>query len=142
MRRLLKLLDLPIAERWLLAEVGLMLLVVRVGLWLVPLGWLRRGLAGRLARSARPYVPPERIAWAVNTIAAYIPAESCLTRAVAGQALLARHGMPARLAIGVAKDARGRLVAHAWLYIDGHVLIGGDPGDLYTPLPNIEDLLW
>jgi hypothetical protein len=138
MRRLRRLAELPAAERWLLAEAALAVLVVRVGLWLVSFRRLCSWLDRLSTWQARTHFPPERIAWAVIGVSYYIPAASCLTQALAAKALLARRGVAARLRIGVAKDAQQTLAAHAWLEVAGHALIGGAILQEYTPLPDLE----
>ena len=143
MRRLARLRALAPAERRLLIEAALAVAAVRVGLWLLPFRAMRRAGerlgswgAGRRARGQATH-SPERIAWAVAVVSQYIPRASCLTRALAAEALLARRGYPAQLRIGVAKGLGGRLEAHAWLERDGQVLIGGAIHERYTALPNI-----
>jgi hypothetical protein len=44
----------------------------------------------------------------------YVPGAHCLARSFAAHLLLAQHGHPARMQIGVRKHD-GRLDAHAWL---------------------------
>jgi hypothetical protein len=84
----------------------------------------------------------EKIAWAVAVASRYVPAATCLTQALAGQILLAQHGEPALLQIGVAKNEAGKLEAHAWVESRGRIIIG-DSEELfrYTRLPSMEGLL-
>jgi hypothetical protein len=79
---------------------------------------------------------PERIAWAVEKVARIVPRTTCLTQALAVQALLSRIGYASQLSIGVAKDKKGQLVAHAWVKSQGKVVIGGSEFK-YTPLANL-----
>lgn len=137
MRRLRKLVELPAAERWLLAEAALAVVLVRLGLWLLPFRLLRRGLGRLSTRHVSTHFSPERIAWAVMIVSSYIPATTCLTQALAAQALLSWRGVSAWLRIGVAKDARGQFAAHAWVEVGGRVLIGGSIRERYTPLPDL-----
>ncbi len=55
----------------------------------------------------------EATVWAVAVETAYVPAASCLTKALAGQVLLHRHNASALLRIGVAKDEQGVFQAPA-----------------------------
>jgi hypothetical protein len=155
MRRARKLLALPAADRWLLAHATFLVVAVRLGLWLLPFRIVRRlivSVSGSGTSSdgnaTRPLAPsgsggwgvkatPERIAWAVNVASQYVPAAACLSRALAAEVLLAWHGYPAQLRIGVAKGARGQLEAHAWLEREGQILIGGAVHDRFRPLPNL-----
>ena len=74
-----------------------------------------------------------RIAWAVAVAARYIPASKCLVQAIAGRNLLASYGFPADIHIGVAKDSKNWLSAHAWVEVEGKTVIGGDTA-AYAPL--------
>jgi hypothetical protein len=150
MSRARKFLALPAPDRRLLAEAALLVGAARLGLWLLPF----RALPGLLAKVAgRPSpplsqprergrggegLPAERIAWAVAVVSSYVPAATCLTQALAAQALLARRDCPAQLRIGVARGAHGQLEAHAWLDVDGQAVIGGAISGRFTPLPNIK----
>ena len=84
----------------------------------------------------------EKIVWAVTVASRYVPAATCLTQALAGQILLAQHGEPALLQIGVAKNEAGNLEAHAWVESRGRIVIG-DSRELfrYTRLPSVEGKL-
>jgi hypothetical protein len=54
---------------------------------------------------------------------------------LAAELLLARCGHACELTIGVAKDERDRLIAHAWVQCDSVVVIGGGPElERYTRL--------
>jgi hypothetical protein len=139
MRRLRAFVLLPSTERNLLISATLWLGAVRLGLWLLPFRTLRR----LLKHSRRPsrrwskigHVSPEQIAWAVTLAAHYIP-NTCLSRALATQALLERAGFSTYLRIGLAKKSSGQLEAHAWVESQGKIVIGA-LGDLsrYVPLP-------
>ena len=74
-----------------------------------------------------------RIAWAVAVAARYIPGSKCLVQAIAGRNLLASYGFPSEIRIGVAKDSKNWLSAHAWVEVDGKTIIGGDTA-AYAPL--------
>jgi hypothetical protein len=129
MRLLRAFLQLPAPERRWLIEVAALLWAIRVGLWLLPFGTLRRLLdgAGRPAASAlrADRLPAERIGWALAAASCGVVRATCLTQALAAQLLLARRGQPAVLRIGVAKDATGKLEAHAWVECQGQIVVGG-----------------
>ena len=130
---------------WLLAWRALRVVVwVRWSLWRRPYATVRtelrrrhppadarrrqgeRGLAG----------DPRAWAWAVRAAARRVPRASCLTQALALEALLAEAGHRATLRIGVARKEDRTFEAHAWVESEGHVLIGRLP-DLqrFAPLP-------
>jgi hypothetical protein len=144
MRRLRRFLALPAPERGLLLRAAILLSGVRLGLWLLPFQALRRFLArlaqvpahGRGARS----LSPGRIVWAVGAASRIVPGTgTCLVRALAAQVLLARRGHPAQLRLGVARNEKGRLEAHAWLETQGAIVIGGEESPShFAPLPPLE----
>ena len=67
-----------------------------------------------------------------------VPGATCLTRALAAQALLRYEGLHSTIRIGVApaSDAQ-RFRAHAWLVCAGTVVVGGDVMADFIPLPPI-----
>lgn len=126
-------------------RTGLLLWAARLGLWLLPLATLRCLLtklkpSEPISREGSANI--EKIVWAVSVASRYVPAATCLTQALAGQILLAQHGEPALLQIGVAKNEAGDLEAHAWVESRGRIVIG-DSRELfrYTRLPSVEEKL-
>lgn len=136
MRRLSKFRRLSPSERHLLLEAAVLIAAIRVGLALMPLTILQRLLvcvASRLRCVSADAMPPQRIAWAVAVAGRFLPGSTCLTRALAAQALLVRRDRQAILRIGVATGRHRALAAHAWLESDGEILVGAH-ADSYTPL--------
>jgi hypothetical protein len=127
----------------LLLRATALLWSIRVGLWLLPLGTVRRlltraGAMGPMARGRGP--PKDRILWAVATAQCVVPRVTCLSQALATHILLVRSGYPAQVRIGVAKTDRGRLEAHAWVEGDGQILVGDVAGlSRYVRLPPLPD---
>lgn len=80
----------------------------------------------------------EQVVWAVRVASRYLPGATCLTQALAAQALLTHSGFPAQVEIGVAKDSDEEKVrqfrAHAWVVCHGQVVLGGQPGPRYNSL--------
>ena len=138
MRRLRKVLRLPPAERRLLVTATLLLGAIRLGLWLLPYSTFQRMLARAMERFAGSRKPSrfsaDRIGWAVAAAGRYVPQATCLTQALAAQALLAAAGHPARLCIGVAKGGLGELQAHAWVESQDRIVVGGLGGGGFTRL--------
>jgi len=139
MVRLRKLLRLPPRERRDVVTSALLLQGVRLALALLPFGAVRALLIrlGGAGRAARPSdaVPVEQLARTVRMAAAGLPVStSCLVRALAGEVILRRRGYPARLCIGVAHPAGADWQAHAWLENDGHVVLGAEGAERFTPL--------
>lgn len=88
---------------------------------------LRRRLRAMAGAGSRGTVTPAAVGRAVASAALRLPGTACLARALAAEALLLRHGLPARLRVGVAKGGGG-LDAHAWTASGGEVVAGS--GDL------------
>lgn len=76
---------------------------------------------------------PGRIGWAIAVAARYVPGCKCLVQAMAGRNLLARYGFAGIIHIGVAKDSKNWLSAHAWVDVEGQTVIGG-VNTIYAPL--------
>jgi hypothetical protein len=78
--------------------------------------------------------PPDRaaptateLAIAVRRASRLVPGATCLPQALATRAMLTRRGIVSELRIGVARDARGDVQAHAWVEVAGRVVIGNLP---------------
>jgi hypothetical protein len=132
-------LGLPAGDQLLLARAALYVLAARLALWTLPYR-RARALADRVGHpTGRTLTPPARTAWAVEAAAARIPRATCLTQALAAEVMLRRQGHVPDLHIGVAKD-RQSFEAHAWLELDGRVLVGDHDLGRYTRLtPDILD---
>jgi hypothetical protein len=140
---------LSFRDRFLLFKTFLILVGIRLGLFLMPLKNFRRFL--RWTATTSPVKSDHRdqdlgkAIWAIASVGKYILGDGpCLTQALAAQQLLIRHNRQSELCIGVAKDSRGKLVAHAWVESDGVVIIGGSEDSVkqYTKLPSLEEKLF
>jgi len=110
-------------------------------MWLMPFRTLQKSL-DRLfpcpVTATRESLSPEKVllakkgAWAVRAVSRYVPSATCLAQALTLQALLSREGICSDLAIGVARGDESGIAAHAWLEVDGSVIIGGEERDRYT----------
>jgi hypothetical protein len=138
MGRLGKFAVLSPAERRLLVGTAGLLATVRVGLWVLPFRWVHGAVSvfGRRARSRDGNAPPvERIVWAVGAASTLVPRATCLVRALAAQALLARRGYASELRLGVSGGLGRTFEAHAWIERNGRVLVGGPVDARYVPFP-------
>ena len=82
-----------------------------------------------------------RVAWAVETMSRHTPWESaCLAQAIAGKYMLRRRGVASELYLGTRKDDRNQLLAHAWLSVNGSIILGGGGRDTFTALSAFEEL--
>jgi hypothetical protein len=123
---------LPGPDRVLLARAATWVVAARLALWALPYR-RTRDLAERLGRAHRRGPAPDRTAWAVEATARRIPTASCLTQALAADVMLRRDGHRPQIHIGVSKD-RAAFEAHAWLELDGRVLVGDHDLGRYTRL--------
>ena len=109
----------------LLFEAMLIVPAIRIALWLLPFRFV-------LAFAQRPSAPAgnvttERVLHAVHAIARRVPRATCLTRSLSAMLMLARHGYPSTLRLGVAKED-DRVAAHAWLERDGVTILADMDG--------------
>lgn len=89
----------------------------------------RTGAAGAAPPDASRADPaPAEVAWSVAAAARLVPGASCLTQALAGQALLARRGLASRIEVSLPAGGSG-FRPHAWLIAEGKVLLGGTAAD-------------
>jgi hypothetical protein len=131
---------LPAPVRRLVFVAFALVIATRVALWILPSRVIIRIARGIPAPDRVSYagrIGARRIAWAVENVSRYVPRATCLTQALAGQMLLARHGHLARLCLGVARDESGRFRAHAWLESDGRIVIGAAGVSELTRLPDL-----
>lgn len=121
-------------RRRLLAEAVLWLAIARLAVLLVPfrrlgplLGRATAMGAASPALAAGQSAEAREIAWAVTRAARHMPfAAACLPQAIAARRMLRRRGIAAALYLGNARDAAGRLEAHAWV-LAGTVEVTGFP---------------
>lgn len=135
MRRLKRFAAMPRKERHLLLRSFIWISAVRVGLWVLPLRAIRSIILSYGKDSRNDSV--EEVVRAVRTSSRYVPGATCLTQALAAQALLAGSNHQSRIEIGVAKDGE-LFAAHAWLVCDEQIVLGGPDVTRYVPLVSWE----
>jgi Transglutaminase-like superfamily len=116
-------------DRNRLLKTLLLLVAVRVGLWILPFDFLRRLLFPK----SRPVVAQTitnprdatEIACDVTRMSRYVPFSTCLSKALVTMLLLRKQGILGSLCIGVNKNYKGDLEAHAWVESSGKIVIGG-----------------
>lgn len=141
MRRLQSFLRLPARERFLYLRTWLLLFRIRLMLWVLPYRRWRQ-IAAHMIRveNERQLERPQvnQITRAVRVMSKYVPQASCLTQALAAQTLLANEGQRSQLRVGVTQND-GKLEAHAWVQIDGRVVIGGRESVVrFSAFPTLE----
>jgi hypothetical protein len=132
MRQLRRFTQLTMAERRVLIRVLFVVAVARTALWVLPVEAARRVVARAATGAAGDSV--EQLVWAVRIVSRYLPGATCLTQALAAQALLTHSGFPSQVEIGVAKDELRRFHAHAWVVCQGQVVLGERQGERYNSL--------
>lgn len=144
-RTLRRALALPAVERWQALEALLFLAVSRCMLGLLPFRVGMRGLGLRVRNDIGDdaAVPEARsrqgavlaVATAVSRASAVAPFRAvCLQQALAAALMLRRRGHPAEVYFGLAKDAGGKLSAHAWSKCRGVPVTGGPQMRRYVPV--------
>ena len=118
----------------LLLRAVVVVLVVRIALFGGGARAAKR--AGRFVARGTGQHPVDRLAWAVAVAGAYIPRITCLTQALALQAMLARAGHWCRVEIGIVKDTA--LQAHAWVVAGDRIVLGGTDVERYCPIGTLE----
>jgi hypothetical protein len=117
-------------EKLLFLQAMLVLASVTLGLRALP--WLKLQhlllkMANWHARSAvRHEVSLLSISRSIRAASHYIPKATCLPQALTAQHLLIWNRYPADFQIGVAKDANGKLEAHAWVTSQNKIIVGGE----------------
>lgn len=125
---------------------------VRLGLWALPFGRLRRLLGRAVQRhpqaprqahpQAHPQEVPDRssaleIGQAVRSARGFVPRTTCLVEALAAQVMLLRRGLPAELHLGVPSESlQTQLLGHAWVLCQGETVVGGEEL-LHLPLGQV-----
>jgi hypothetical protein len=136
--------SLKASEAAMLAQALAWVVGMRIAMWTVPSARLLRFVQRRVDRvAAAPAVgrwPASEIAWSVRAVGRRVPKASCLVQALAVQLLLARNGYGSELRVGVKTDD-GEFAAHAWVEHQGRIIVGGDGHGVYTPLPDLRNVL-
>jgi hypothetical protein len=141
-QRLYKFLALPWQGKWLHLNAAFWLLVVKAGLYLVAFERLRGWLACFDGPPGKPVETEElrAIVGAIERMSRVLAPFriNCLPQALVGQKLLREKGFDVQLRIGVLKDRRDRLAAHAWLEYQGRVVLGDLRGlARFAAFPNL-----
>jgi hypothetical protein len=125
------------ARQMLLLRALFVVGAIRLGLCLLPFRGMQR-FARRIGTKSNVACSADQYVWAVRAVSRYVPGATCLTQALAAQALLARSGHESHIELGVRKDEQSRFLAHAWVVCGDRIVIGGAGADDYLPLKNWE----
>ena len=131
LRHLRSLYDLAWSDRGLLIEAAALLGAARLAAKTIPFKQLARCFGQHMSESERVVesgvdARASRIGWAVRTVARRTPWNSnCLAQAVAARLMLRRRKMACTVYLGLVKDGKHELAAHAWLRCGNRVVTGG-----------------
>ena len=85
-------------------------------------------------------VYPELIRWVIQVVSPCTPWESkCLVQAITAKILLRLNGLPSTLYLGVARNDRHQLIAHAWLCCGQTIVTGGAVSHEFTVVSRLAD---
>lgn len=126
-------------DKILLTEVLLTTSLARLIVLFLPFRWtftwLQRELRGPSVPVDQSEGTESKLSKMVGAVARRIPGATCLTQAISIKMLLNRRHIRSQVRIGIRKDAKGSVEAHAWIE-NAHrkVIIGGEkPLTGYTP---------
>jgi hypothetical protein len=122
---------LPYQKKKLLGQSLIAVSSIRLSLWVFPFKALNRWLCTLAPTNAddrkAEWSVIDNVTSAVRFCSLYVPYASCLTQALAVRTLLGLRGQNSELKIGVDRDEDGKFMAHAWVEIDGKIIIGRLP---------------
>ncbi|MBN1607858.1 MAG: lasso peptide biosynthesis B2 protein [Polyangiaceae bacterium] len=125
----LRWLGLPLPDQLATAEALLVVLGTRIAVGALPTRalsrWVSRAMRANGGRSAEPPPVVARVTQAVRRASLRVPGATCLVQALAGWLMLERRHVPARIDVGVQKQA-DELRAHAWLVVAQRIVLGGE----------------
>jgi hypothetical protein len=123
---------LPQSERRVAAEALVFVAVFALALQLLPFRIVVAWVPPKSRRKTPAGTSPERMGALVDRAGGALRA-SCMPRAFALARILASHGIPHELLVGVRRSG-SRIAAHAWVSGERGVLIGGTEIDRYSLL--------
>jgi hypothetical protein len=125
----LRWLGLPLPDQLATVEALFVVVGTRVAVGALPSRalsrWVGRALRADSGGGTEPPPVVDTVARAVRRASLRVPGASCLVQALAARVMLERRHIPARIDVGVQKQADG-LRAHAWLVVDRRIVLGGE----------------
>jgi hypothetical protein len=135
-KRLKRLRRLSPNERQILFRAAAVTLAARCALAALPLGKTKCLLKAFVA--SKKSISLEDAVWSVRAAGRYIPGATCLSQALALQAMLADSGLEASVQIGVRRAPHAEFKAHAWVSFQGEIVLGGPDVSDYVHLTVLE----
>lgn len=118
---------LSVRDLGMLAEAFVVLTASRLALWCLPYRRVSNwAVARRAGASVESREVAERVGLAIARASRWTPWRcTCLVQALAAQWMLSRRMSEARLRIGVTREDKTELEAHAWVESAGVLVTGG-----------------
>lgn len=133
LQRARTLLGMPMADKYLIVKVYVLLGVAKFAIRVLSFQRLERYLGTRhietpFKTTREKLLRAKKIGWTIRTVSPFTPWESnCLPQAMCAKKLLRDEGIPSTLYMGVAfKPEGGALQGHAWLRCGPLYVTGGN----------------
>lgn len=130
MTNLIRFSNLKFSEKVFLAHCIIVLFFIRIALSLKCASFIMRTISAIQVTEEGDQKTARMIAWGVVACSRFVPGATCLIQALAGQYLMARHNCRSIVRIGIERDNRENMKAHAWLLSGGFVVLGGQASDM------------
>lgn len=107
----------------------------RIMILTIPMKYLEKkfGVRGEVTSeemNRESYIMAVKVSNVVNWVADKTPWKSkCLVRALTAQKILTQHHIATTLYLGVGKDEKDKMVAHAWIRYGTYYITGGEGKD-------------
>lgn len=143
--RLIKFFSMSWREQLLFIEAFCLTGVVRFAVLSLPFRWLAPFLGKHMRESPEKednlkLEAARRVGRMVEKVSRHTVWESkCLVQAIVCKIMLRRRGIASTLYLGVGKDEKKSLVAHAWLRCGGKILTGGRGVEHFTIVGKFAD---
>lgn len=118
------------SEKMFLVHCIIVLCFIRIALSLKCASFIMRTISAIRVTEEGDQKTARMIAWGVVACSHFVPGATCLTQALAGQYLMARHNYRSIVRIGIERDNHKNMKAHAWLISGGFVVLGGKASDM------------
>jgi hypothetical protein len=107
-------------------------MAMRLALAVIPWRWLLRAPRPRSTADAGAV---QVVQWAIGVCERRLPAQTCLSSALAAQRLLARRGVAVTVEIGTYRDEQGATVFHALASCGGVPIVGAREMTVLASVP-------
>lgn len=127
MSKLVKFYNLHKQEQKLFIQAYLLLNLIRLSLFFLPFQRLKKLLEdlSRFQKKINSPITARFIASAIHYSARLSPGKvMCLAKALTTNTLMNIYDLPCQFNIGVAKSENNHLEAHAWVEVEGRVIVG------------------